>query len=212
MFILLRASLVAQMVEKSEVAQSCLTLYNPMNGSLPGCMVHGIFQARVLEWIAISFPRGSSQPWDWIQVSCIADRHFVVWATESACNIGGPGFDSWVGKIRWRKKCPSTPVFLPGEFHGQRSLVGYSPWVAKNQTQLVLYQNMTVVSILGFPAGSVSKNLPVMQETTCSARGQGWIPGSERSPGEGMATHTSILAWEIPWTEEPGRLQSMRWQ
>ena len=35
------------------------------------------------------------------------------------------------------------------------------------------------------------------------------IPGSGRSPGEGMATHSSILAWEIPWTEEPGGLQSM---
>ena len=36
-------------------------------------------------------------------------------------------FDPWVGKIPWREKCQSTPVFLPGESHGQRSLVGYSP-------------------------------------------------------------------------------------
>ena len=36
----------------------------------------------------------------------------------------------------------------------------------------------------------------------------GSIPGSGRSPGEGMATHSSVLAWEIPWTEEPGRQQS----
>ena len=34
------------------------------------------------------------------------------------------------------------------------------------------------------------------------------IPGSGRSPGEGMATHSSILVWEIPWIEEPGRLES----
>ena len=38
------------------------------------------------------------------------------------------GFDPWVGKIRWRRKWQPTPVFLPGESHGQRSLVGYSPW------------------------------------------------------------------------------------
>ena len=38
------------------------------------------------------------------------------------------GFDPWVGKISWRRKWPPTPVFLPGEFHGQRSLVGYNPW------------------------------------------------------------------------------------
>ena len=37
----------------------------------------------------------------------------------------------------------------------------------------------------------------------------GWIPGSGRSPGEGMATCASVLGWEIAWTEEPGGLQSM---
>jgi hypothetical protein len=42
------------------VAQLCLTLYNPMNCSLPGSSVHGIFQARILEWVAIPFSRGSS--------------------------------------------------------------------------------------------------------------------------------------------------------
>ena len=39
-----------------------------------------------------------------------------------------PGFNSWVGKIPWRREWQPTPVFLPGEFRGQRSLVGYSPW------------------------------------------------------------------------------------
>ena len=38
------------------------------------------------------------------------------------------GFEPWVGKIPWRRKCEPTPVFLPGELHGQRSLVGSSPW------------------------------------------------------------------------------------
>ena len=45
---------------ESEVAQSCLTLRDPMDCSLPGPSIHGIFQARVLEWVAISFSRGSS--------------------------------------------------------------------------------------------------------------------------------------------------------
>ena len=49
---------------ESEVTQSCLTLCNPMDCSLPRSSVHGIFQARVLEWVAISFSRGSSQPRD----------------------------------------------------------------------------------------------------------------------------------------------------
>ena len=41
------------------------------------------------------------------------------------------GFDPWVGKILWSRKWQSTPVLLPGKFHGQRSLVGYSPWGCK---------------------------------------------------------------------------------
>jgi len=47
-------------VKESEVAQSCPTLCDPMDCSLPGFSVHGIFQARVPEWVAISFSRGSS--------------------------------------------------------------------------------------------------------------------------------------------------------
>ena len=47
------------------------------------------------------------------------------------------------------------------------------------------------------------------KESACNAGDLGSIPGLGRSPGEGMATHSSILAWEIPWTEEPGGLQSM---
>ena len=42
-----------------------------------------------------------------------------------------PGFDPWVGKIPWRRKWQPTPIFLPGESHGRRSLVGYSPWGGK---------------------------------------------------------------------------------
>ena len=48
-------------------------------------------------------------------------------------------FDPWVGKIPWRREWLPMPVFLPGEFHGQRSLVGYSPWGHKesNTTERV---------------------------------------------------------------------------
>ena len=68
----------------SEVAQSCLTLCNPMDCSLPGSSVHGIFQEIVLGWVAIFFSRGSSQPRDWAQVSHIVDRHFTVWTTRNS--------------------------------------------------------------------------------------------------------------------------------
>ena len=68
----------------SESAQLCPTLCDPMDYSLPGSSVHEIFQAVVLEWIAISFPRGSSQPRDRTWVSRIVDRRFTVWATREA--------------------------------------------------------------------------------------------------------------------------------
>ena len=58
---------------------SCLV--NPMDCSLPGSSVHGIFQAIVLQWIAISFSRGSSQPRDRTRVSSIVDRRLNIWAT-----------------------------------------------------------------------------------------------------------------------------------
>ena len=62
--------------KESEVTQSCPTLCDPMDCSLPGFSIHGIFQARVLEWVAISFFRGSSQPRDQTWVSLIVGRCF----------------------------------------------------------------------------------------------------------------------------------------
>ena len=66
----------------SEVTQSCPTLCNSMDCSLPGFSVHGILQARILEWVTISFFRGSSRPRDRNQVSHIAGRHFSLWPTR----------------------------------------------------------------------------------------------------------------------------------
>ena len=85
--------------------QSCLTLCDPTDCSPPGSSVHGIFQARILEWVAVPFSRGSSQP------------------NHLQCRR--PGFDPW------RREWLPTPVFLPRESHGQKSLAGYSPWGRK---------------------------------------------------------------------------------
>ena len=74
---------------QSEVAQSCPTLRGPMDGSPPGSSIHGIFQARVLEWGAISFSRRSSQPRNWTQVSHIIGRCFTVWATREVLQCEG---------------------------------------------------------------------------------------------------------------------------
>ena len=74
--------------EKVLVTQSCPTLFDPMDYSLPGSSVHEILQARILEWIAISFSRRASQPREWTQVSHIAGRFFIVWATREALSDG----------------------------------------------------------------------------------------------------------------------------
>ena len=119
------------------VDQSCPTLWDPMDCRSPGPVAHGIFQARILEWVAISSSRGSSQSRDWTCVSCTAV------ASLPAEPSGKPdihtyqdikGFDPWVRKIPWRKKWQLT-VFLSGESHEQRSLEGYSPWGHKSRTQ-----------------------------------------------------------------------------
>ena len=68
--------------KESEVTQSCPTLCDPMDCSLPGSSVHGVFQAIVLERIAISFSSRSSWPWDGTLVSRIVDRCFTIWATR----------------------------------------------------------------------------------------------------------------------------------
>ena len=74
------------------VTKSCPTLCNPMNYSPPGSLVHGIFQARILEWVAISFSRGSSWPRDQTLVFCTAHRFFTDWATREA---------QWTQKENW---------------------------------------------------------------------------------------------------------------
>ena len=62
------------------------------------------------------FPSGSLSP-----------TSLVAQMVKNLLQPGRPGFDPWVRKIPWRRKWLPTPVFLPGEFHGQRSLAGYSP-------------------------------------------------------------------------------------
>ena len=81
--------------KESEVAQSCLTLCSPMDYSLLGSSVHGIFQGRVLEWVAISFSR------DWTQVSHIVGRCFTIWATREALIYALTNL--FINSLKWRK-------------------------------------------------------------------------------------------------------------
>ena len=101
----------------------------------------------------------------------------------------------------WRRTWPPTSVFLPGESHRQRSLAGYSPW-CHSQTRLKWLSTYTYTCVYSLVTQTV-KNLHVMQKN------QVWSLGWKDPLETGMATHSSILAWRIPWTAESGGLQSM---
>ena len=76
----------SQVLQRNPFTQSCLTLCNPMDCSPPGSSILGILQARILEWVAISFSRGSSRPRDWTCASRVAGRRFHLWATREDFN------------------------------------------------------------------------------------------------------------------------------
>ena len=69
---------------------------------------------------------------------------------ESACQCKRHGFSPWVWTISWNKKWQPTLVFLPGKSHGQRSLVGYSPWGRKRVRHGLATKQQSLVSILKF--------------------------------------------------------------
>ena len=83
-----------------------------------------------------------------------------------------PGFDAWVGKSPWRREWLSTPVFLPGESHGQRTLVGYSPWHCKELDmieQLTLLLSHTTRTVTKIRKSTVSCTGKHVQSTTFAA-------------------------------------------
>ena len=120
-----------------EVTQLCLTLCDPMDCSLQGYSVHWIFQASILEWVAISFSRGSSRPRDWTQVSHIVGRRFTVWVMYIVCRL-----KKFPLPISYEYSCLENPM---GEGAWQAVVHG----VAKSQTRLsdftVTFQKFTKI-------------------------------------------------------------------
>ena len=97
----------------------------------------------------------------------------------------------------WKSAWQPIPLFLPGESQGQKSLAGYSPQGRKESD---------TTEVMGFKSGTSVK------EPACHCRRSNrceFNPWVREDPlEEGMATHSSIPAWKIPWTEEPGGLHS----
>ena len=109
---------------KVKVAQPCPTLCDPMNYT-----AHGILQARILEWVAFPFSRGSSHPRDRTQVSCIVGRFFTSWATREAKNTG-------VGSLPRLQQIFPTQELNQGLLHCRRIL--YQMSYQGSQTNMIL--------------------------------------------------------------------------
>ena len=93
----------------------------------PGSSVHGILQARILKWVALSFPRGSSPPRAQTWVSHIAGRLFNNWATREACRTSGASQFSCVLQ-EWGAGFPANPIRPPTSQGGSSSLC-WIPWL-----------------------------------------------------------------------------------
>ena len=125
-----------------------------------------------------------------------------------------PGWETKIPQSAWwgQKKLKRLQSQEPDDLNSPSTLT--MPPVPPLPEQFSLSANIDLYMIwhamlcyyMGFPGGSAVKNLP---KNAGDTRDSGSIPGSERSQEKEMATHSSILVWEIPWTEEPGRLQSM---
>ena len=115
---------------------------------------------------------------------------------ESACNAGD------LGLIPWLERSPREGKGYPLQYSGLEHSMDFAVHgVAKSQTQLNYFHLILRASLVA----QTVKNPPVILET--------WVLtlGWEDPLEAGMATHSTILAWRIPWTEEPGRLQTLVW-
>ena len=88
-------STVMQQILESRVAELCPTLHDPMDCSLLGSSVHGIFQEKILDLVSMPSSRGSSQPRDQTQVSCIACEFFTAFTREAHQDIKTPHFTAF---------------------------------------------------------------------------------------------------------------------
>ena len=115
-------SLMNNSILLAKLLLSCLTLCNHMDHSLPGSSFHGILQARILEWVVISFSRGSSRCRDWTQVFSIAGRFFNVWATTEAILTQGEHIKSSTNLFYIQCETTRIPFPMWGDEEGSDML------------------------------------------------------------------------------------------
>ena len=193
--------------------QSCLTLCDPIDGSPPGSPVPGILQARILEWVAISF----SNVWKWkVKGKSLSRVQLLVtpWTTayQALLSMGFSRQEYWSG-VPSPSPSSSPYSFLKEQLHlfKDRSILFLTLTITISFLSCQMNNTRNIIGrdyeyCWASQVALVLKNPPT---NAADRRDVGSIPGSGKSHGGGMATHSSILAWRIPWTEEPGGLQSM---
>ena len=118
---------------KVKVAQLCLTLCDPMDYT-----VHGILQARILEWVAVPFSRKSSQHRDQTEVSCIAGGFFTSWATREALSlIQGPNFLLVIGSV---EQIPETVKDGEAWHAGVQGVAKRQTWLSDWTTKPLVFR------------------------------------------------------------------------
>ena len=202
------------------IAQSCPTLCDHMDCGPPNSSVHGILQARILEWVAKPSSRGLSQPRAQTQVSCIAGRIFTVWATREAHSVSLLIFSlddlsfmepisAWIVplvSLIFLKRSLVFPILLVSSIslHWSLRKAFLFLFAVLRNSELkwvrLSFSPLLFTSLLwGFPCGSPGK------EPACNAGDLGLSPGLGRSPGEGKGYLLQYSGLEnsmvcgIPW-------------
>ena len=186
-----------------EVAHLCATLCNPVDCSLPGSSVHGIFQPRVLEWVAISFSRAifliqGSNP------DLSHCRQMLYRLSHQGSNSKKYSLFIWNSNLT-QYPLVSWILGFPGSSAGKESVCNAGdptliPGSGRYPGEGIDYP---LQYSWAFLVAQTIKKPPAIQETWI------WSLGWEDPLEKGMATQSSILAWRISRTEEPGRQQSM---
>ena len=146
-------------MQPSLCLQACLTLCDSMDCSPPSSYVHGVFQARILEWIAISSSRKSSQPKDQTGISCascLAVRFFYHWATREA-------FHPWIQlKMSWKWDWNTVKI-------QQLLCLNFSSWMTAGSVSAV------ATRWISFWGGTDQQSEIISQVWQCQDTGQCWL-------------------------------------
>ena len=190
---------------KVKATQSCPTLWDPMD-----CTVHGILQIGILEWVAIPFSRGSSQPRDRIQVSRIAGRFFTSWATSEAQRIKKQLYFYVLSRNDQKMKCLKMPFILI--WKNQTSRNKFKKFHKANVENCQILQVCTIAAAAA--AAKSLRSYPILYDPIGSpvpgilqARTLEWvaISSSRGSHRPGDWTHVSSLAAGFFTTSPPGK-------